>query len=86
MPVPERPFVSADVGDLSPNNPRLGASTENGWWIVVQQCRNEAKMTAGLVLGAQIIGACVWLLYVGLAQLAALFPESFRASCSDRAQ
>lgn len=73
VPVPERPFVSADVGDLSPNNPRLEASTENDWWIVV--CRNEAKMIAGLLLGT---GPCVWLLYMGLAvcgQLAVLLPS-----------
>lgn len=93
VPVPERPFVSADVGDLFPPphiKPRLGASTENDRCIV---CRNDAKMIAGLLLGT---GPCVWLLYMGLAvcgqlavllpQLAARFPEPFRASCSDRAQ
>lgn len=86
VPVPERPVVSADVGDLSPNNPRLGASTENDRCIV---CGNDAKMIAGLVLGT---GPCVhgvgglWSVGGPFAQLAALVPEPFRASCSDRAQ
>lgn len=32
-------------------------------------CRNDAKMISRIVMGAQVMGACVWLLYLGLAFL-----------------
>lgn len=48
--------------------------------------RNDAKMISRLVMGAQVMGACVWLIYIGLAVLPIsvfIWPHHFRSLFKD---
>lgn len=65
VPVPEQPFPNMSV--LSLQHPCLRVFTENGGF-----CRNDAKMISKILVGAQLMGACVWLLYLTSAALLTL--------------
>ena len=58
VPVPEEPF---------PNMSVIHRRVFNWIFAELKDCRNEASTMTGMIKGAQVMGACVWLLYLGLA-------------------